>query len=80
MTGEVKVERDCVKMTHRTFVLFIIGVITMAAITVMGYSKIVYTQERILSTMRVVVGTCCPEETKRFFDGYQLGMAENNHR
>lgn len=80
MTGEVKIEKECVRMSHRTFIVVILGIISLTATAVFYMSRIENKIDRMCATMSVIVGSCCPEDTKRFFDGYKLGMAEDNNR
>lgn len=72
MTGEVKIEKECVKMTHRTFVLLILSIVVAA----FGMGRFLMSmeskQDKILATMHIIVGGCCPDDIKKLIPGDAL--------
>ena len=85
MTGEVKIERDCVKASHRTFLAIVFGVVTITAATVWYLARLEAADveaRNILSSIdqklerynekhSMILRLCCPQ-----FYGKILGMTE----
>ena len=67
MTGEIKLEKECVKMTHRTFVLFLVAVISLVGSAAWFLANMNATMVRIEAKQDMMVSGCCPDEFKKLF-------------
>jgi hypothetical protein len=88
MTGEVKIERDCVKVSHRTFLAIVFGVVTITAAAVWYFARLEAADvearnmlysidqklERYNDKHSLILRLCCPQ-----FYGKILGMTEQTN-